>query len=327
MQERERVLNFLLRSPYSHANFEADSPVRQAAAARVSPALTPDRHHDRDATMTRTIPLSPPRVHRLPGMLVFGATDVGTVRSNNEDNLLIDEAMGLAMLADGMGGHAAGEVASAGVLTEMRAYLAQHAPALPAFFADGGPEADPDATWSDPAAGALRLLHGAVTHANARLYAHNCARGRTEGDGMGATLTGFWRASAVAPLVVFHVGDSRLYRLRGCVLEQLTRDQTLYQQALEAGMRDRLPARNVLLQAMGPAPAVTPELRSHQVVEGDVLMLCSDGLHGTVAHAEIEATLAHANSSTLGAICERLIAMAKESHSRDNITTVVALCV
>jgi serine/threonine protein phosphatase PrpC len=276
--------------------------------------------------MTTPIPLSPMRMHRLPAMLVFGATDVGTVRGSNEDNFLLDEALGLAMLADGMGGHAAGEVASAGVLNELRGYLAAHAPGLPAIAAEARLEADPDATWSDPAAGALRLLHAAVNHANASLYAQNSARNRADGGGMGTTLTGFWRASGAAPLIAFHVGDSRLYRLRGGVLEQLTRDQTLYQQALEAGMLEQLPARNLLLQAVGPSPAVTAEVRSHRVEPGDALMLCSDGLHGSVPHGDIESTLAQASEATLGRVCARLIEMAKAFGSRDNITVMVALC-
>lgn len=272
-----------------------------------------------------TIPLSPMRVHRLPGMTVFGATDTGTVRRSNEDNFLIDEVLGLAMLADGMGGHAAGEVASAGVLTALRAYLAEHAPGLPAGSLEAF-DVDPDATWSDPAAGAVRLLHAAVTHANASLYAQNGARNRADGGGMGTTLTGFWRAAAGAPLVVFHVGDSRLYRLREGVLEQLTRDQTLYQQALETGMLDKLPARNLLLQAVGPSATVAAEVRSHLVMPGDVLMLCSDGLHGSVPHADIEAELAFVTPENLDQVCARLVGMAKAYESRDNITVLVALC-
>lgn len=276
--------------------------------------------------MTMPIPLSPPRLHRLPGMLVAGATDIGPFRSSNEDNFLIDETLGLAMLADGMGGHAAGEVASAGVLTEVRAYLALHAPHLPAVDLDATVPADPDATWSDPAAAAVRLLHAAVSHANASLYERNCARKRGDGDGMGATLTGFWRAANSAPLVAFHVGDSRLYRLRDGVLEQLTRDQTLYQQALEAGMLDPLPPRNLLLQAVGPSRSVTPEVRSHLAVAGDVLMLCSDGLHGSVPHGDIEDALAAANEDSLDQVCARLIGMAVACGGRDNITVLVALC-
>lgn len=271
------------------------------------------------------IPLSPPRVHRLPAMLVFGATDVGTVRSTNEDNFLLDEKLGLAMLADGMGGHAAGEVASAGVLTEMLAYLALHAPNLPTMPSDAVLDADPDATWSNPAADAMRLLHAAVDHANVYLYEQNRAHNRAEGDGMGATLTGFWHESPAAPLVVFHVGDSRLYRLRAGVLEQLTRDQTLYQQALESGMLDQLPPRNMLLQAMGPSPSVTAEVRSYLAMPGDILMLCSDGLYGSVPHADIEDVLASVNEANLDQACTRLIEIAKVLGGRDNITVVVAM--
>lgn len=276
--------------------------------------------------MSSPIPLSPPRLHQLPSMLACGATDVGTVRKSNEDNYLLDEALGLAMLADGMGGHAAGEVASAGVLGAVRDYVTAHAPGLPAADAEARREADPDATWSDPAAGALRLLHAAVAHANASLYAQNCARNRADGGGMGTTLSGFWHASPAAPLVVFHVGDSRLYRLRGGVLAQLTRDQTLYQQALEAGMLDQLPPRNLLLQAVGPSSALTAEVRSHRTEPGDVLMLCSDGLHGSVPHADIESALALASRDNLDQVCARLIEMAKVYGSRDNITVLVALC-
>lgn len=274
--------------------------------------------------MTLPIPLSPPRLHRLHGALAFGATDIGPVRKGNEDNLLIDEALGLAVVADGMGGHAAGEVASAGVLTELRAFLAAQGPALPAAAA--ALAADPDATWDDPAAGAVRLVHAALAHANAAIHALNRAHNRGDGNGMGTTVTGFWQRSAEAPLVLFHVGDSRLYRLRAGLLEQLTRDQTMYQQALEAGMTENLPPRNFLLQAVGPAPAIAPEVRSQMAVAGDVLMLCSDGLHGSVPHGEIEAALMRARSDNLEQVGAELIEMAKRYGGRDNITVVLALC-
>lgn len=276
--------------------------------------------------MTMPIPLSPPGLHRLPGMLAFGATDIGPVREGNEDNFLLDEKLGLAMVADGMGGHAAGEVASASVLTELRAYLAAHDATLPAANTCAGPGDDPDATWSDPAAGAVTLLHAALTHTNASLYAQNQARNRVEGNGMGTTLSGFWRRGVKAPLVLFHVGDSRLYRLRMGVLEQLTRDQTMYQQALESGLFDRLPPRNMLLQAVGPSPSIAPEVRSHLVFPGDVLMLCSDGLHGSVPHGEIEAVMARAQTDNLDQLSAQLIAMAIRYGGRDNITIVLTLC-
>jgi serine/threonine protein phosphatase PrpC len=276
--------------------------------------------------MNASIPLSPQCEHRLPAVIVFGATDIGSVRSNNEDNFLLDESMGLAMLADGMGGHAAGEVASAEVLTAVRDYLKLHAPGLPPIDTDATLNPDSDITWPDPTAGAKLLLHEAVAHANARIYEENCARRCFDGSGMGTTLTGFWRPTSTAPLLAFHVGDSRLYRLRGGVLDQLTRDQTLYQQALETGMLENLPARNVLLQAVGPVPSVTAEVRSHPVLAGDILMLCSDGLHGSVAPGAIEQVLGQVRADSLGQECDQLIAMAKANGGRDNITVLLGLC-
>jgi protein phosphatase len=239
------------------------------------------------------------------------------------------------MVADGMGGHAAGEVASAGVLEAMRDFLREHGSArlarpddarLDAATREGALPPDPDATWSDPSIPAVGLLYDAIDYANHSLFAQNRANDRVEGGGMGTTLTGFWRARDEAPMIFFHVGDSRLYRQRGGLLEQLTRDQTMYQQALEAGMVENLPARNLLLQAVGPSPHVTPEVRSLQVKAGDVLMLCSDGLHGSVPHGEIEAELAMATEQTLEPACARLIALAKEYGGRDNITVMLMAC-
>jgi serine/threonine protein phosphatase PrpC len=266
--------------------------------------------------------LSHSGLHHLPIGLACGATDV-CLRDSNEDNFLIDEALGLAMVADGMGGHEAGEVASAGVLNALRDYLREHQPAWLAL-PDGAP--DPDATWSDPAVHAIGLLYDAIDFANHSLYAQNLARGRAEGGGMGTTLTGFWNAPGEAPLVYFHVGDSRLYRQRDGQLEQLTRDQTMYQQALEGGMIEHLPPRNLLLQAVGPSPVVMPEVHAQLVQAGDVLMLCSDGLHGSVPHGEIEAALAGVSEATLPSACAQLIAMAKDYGGRDNITVLLALC-
>lgn len=263
-------------------------------------------------------------IHRLPSALVHGATDIGPVRSTNEDNFMIDAALGLAMVADGMGGHDAGEVASAGVLAALRDYLAEHG--ADGALAGALPAPDPDATWSDPAIRAVALLHDAIAFANHSLYAQNLARGFADGGGMGTTLTGFWQSAAGAPLVYFHVGDSRLYRMRDGRMEQLTRDQTMYQQALDTGMVEHLPARNLLLQAMGPMPLVLPEVHSQLALAGDVLMLCSDGLHGSVPHGEIEAVMAGATGATLPQACARLIALAKEYGARDNITALMALC-
>ena len=266
------------------------------------------------------------RTRSLPSMLAAGATDIGPVRRENEDNFLLDETLGLAMVADGMGCRADGEVASTGALVALRDYLARHAGALRIPSGDATLRADPDAALPPPASDAVDLLHAAVAHANASLYQQNRARGRTDDDGTGTTLTGFWYPPGSVQLVMFHVGDSRLYRLRGAILEQLSRDQTLYRQALDSGMVDTLPARNVPMQAVGPAPSVDAEVRAHPVLPGDLLMLCSDGLHGSVPHAEIENAMRGSAAGKLDTACARLIELAYEYGGSDNITVVLAAC-
>ena len=272
--------------------------------------------------MSTWAPLSGTRLHHLSLGVTLGATDIGPVRDSNEDNFLIDETLGLAMVADGMGGHAAGEVASAGALRGLRDYLRQHTDVAMRHVGSD----DVDATCSDATMRAVGLLYDAIEATNHGLYAQNLANDHPEGGGMGTTLCGFWHPPGDAAVVLFNVGDSRLYRQRGGLLEQLTRDQTLYQQALEAGVMEHLPARNLLLQAVGPSPRVTPEVRSQLPQPGDVLMLCSDGLYGPVPHGEIQRVLANASAVTLDAACTQLITLAKQYGGRDNITVLLTWC-
>ena len=280
-------------------------------------------------------PLTPSRLHRLAFGSAFGMTDVGLVRTSNEDNFVIDEELGLVMVADGMGGHEAGEVASATALTAIRQYLQQTATQITyaradttaaqvgAFAHKVDGEADPDATWADETVPAVGTMFDAIEFANRQLYNENVAREMSEGAGMGTTLTGLWRATEAGPLVVFHVGDSRLYRSRGGAFTLLTKDQTLYQQAVDAGMIDDLPKRNMLLQAMGPSPTIKPEIKVHALEPGDLFLLCSDGMYGSVAHAEMADVVATALSAGLEAVCQRLIDIAKTDGGRDNITVLL----
>ncbi|MGY2291480.1 PP2C family protein-serine/threonine phosphatase [Pseudomonas sp. SDO528_S397] len=258
--------------------------------------------------------------HCLATALAHGLSDVGQVRESNEDNFLAAADLGLLAVADGMGGHEAGALASAETLIRLRDYLYANPLNLVT------PCNDPDATWSDPHMQAIGVLHNAIDHANRCIYDLNVARKMSEGSGMGTTLTGLWRPDEEGPLLVFHVGDSRLYRYRDGELALLTRDQTWYQQALEAGKVDRLPARNLLLQAIGPAPLVEPQIRALAVLPGDVLMLCSDGLHGCVPHQEMTAVLAATRRATLATACERLVDLTREYAGRDNVTVLLAWC-
>ena len=259
--------------------------------------------------------LSPSIEHQLALGPAFGMTDTGTVRPSNEDNFLIDPALGLLAVADGMGGHEAGEVASSDALIALAHYIGARAAA-------GHGAAMPMTPGDDP----MVTLYQAVEFANQRMYQTNVENRRGHGGGMGTTLTGIWQPMADGPALVFHVGDTRLYRLRAGSLVQLTRDQTMYQKAIESGARQNLPPRNLLLQALGPSCGIKPELQTRPVTPGDLYLLCSDGLHGAIADEQIAAVLGEAQEQDLGASCAQLIAMAKSNGSRDNITVVLFQC-
>lgn len=277
--------------------------------------------------------LSPSTPHRLAAGTAFGMTDTGTVRPSNEDNFLIDTALGLVAVADGMGGHESGEIASADALTSLVQFLHASTDAdgdgVPANFRPSpfDPDStDPDGMASEAALAAMVTLHDAVEFANQRMYQTNLANRRGDGGGMGTTLTGLWQPAPGSPLLVFHVGDSRLYRYRAGRLTQLTRDQTMYQEAIEAGATEHLPPRNLLLQALGPSCDTHPDLRIEAAEAGDLYLLCSDGLYGATADERIAAVLAGATMERLGECCKELIATALRDGSRDNVTAVLLQC-
>jgi len=271
--------------------------------------------------MSTSKQLTPSIYHRLAFGSAYGLTDVGLVRQSNEDNFLIDPLLRLVAVADGMGGHDGGEIAACLALETLRDALAVADPKK----SSPGDAFDPDATWQDEHMPAIVAVHEAVDAANARVYGANVQSGLGDGGGMGTTLTGFWQSLPDGPLVVFHVGDSRLYRYRDGELAVLTRDQTMYQQALEAGVSGDFPPRNLLLQAIGPTATVAPDVKACAPHPGDLYLLCSDGLYGNTPHAAIEQVLAGAHAQSLEDCCADLIALAKTHGSRDNITAVLAL--
>ena len=271
-------------------------------------------------------------------MQACGLSEAGDVRSHNEDRFVVDTALGLVAVADGMGGHMSGEIASTAALAALVGSLRQQPPACAASASDtasatasagaldttsdGESPSDPDATDVDQRWHSIAQLRRVVACVNTLLYQENCAHGHAEGNGMGSTLTGLRFLPGAGAVVSFHVGDSRLYRFRAGVLVQLTRDQTAYQLALESSAPGPLPPTNLLLQAIGPAPQVTPEFAYHQVLAGDLFLLCSDGLHGWVPHAQIDALLRR--DDALGAACAGLLALARQYASRDNVTALLA---
>ena len=237
-------------------------------------------------------------------------TDQGRVRGNNEDAYALDDVVGLAVLADGMGGYNAGEVASqmacASIQREMRRW----------FGADGsGSEISPQDI--------RRALARSVTQANAEVL--KAARGNSSYTGMGTTLVaGVFHAQE---LVLGHIGDSRCYRLRGNEFMQLTRDHSLLQEQIDAGLLTPEQAatatyRNLVTRALGVDAAVMLEVHEHQVEPEDLYLMCSDGLSDMLRDAEIARILASSTSLEAGA--KALIAQANERGGRDNITVVLA---
>lgn len=246
-------------------------------------------------------------------------SDVGRVRKENEDNYLIDPKLGLLAVADGMGGHVGGAQASKIALDTVQAFLRA---ALYGEKTELPPDRlpDPDATWPDKTLHLIALAWDAIEFANEQIYRQNLADGRAEARGMGTTLTGIWKADDESPMVLFHVGDSRLYRLHDGQLDRISRDHTLYQQALELGATDLMPAKNLLLQAVGPAAMVRPDIKVIEAQPGDLLLLCTDGLHGALPEQLMEHTIRTNRQQNCAELVLTLVTEANSCSGTDNIT-------
>jgi len=242
-----------------------------------------------------------------------GATNVGMVRTNNEDSYQIVAALNLFVLADGMGGEAHGEVASSlAVETVVKHCL------------DG--KKDPNTPLSGEAKPGLteksRRLASAVHLANQKVFAS--ATEHAEQRGMGATLTAAWIEDM--DLSVAHVGDSRLYLLRTGVLQQLTSDHSLVAEQVRRGILTASEAesstmQNVLLRALGTQPDVEVDIEQVGLFANDVLLLCSDGLTRMATEPEIAGALQSEPDPQKAA--EKLVRLANEGGGVDNVTAIV----
>jgi serine/threonine protein phosphatase PrpC len=253
------------------------------------------------------------------GLDVYGCTDVGRVRHNNEDALVIADLMGplathamrkpialevgargiLLAVSDGMGGAQAGEVASALALHSLRRGL-----------------------HDDAADSAEAALTASVDRANRRVWDATAVSGRT---GMGATLTVVLIHGRRA--YVAEVGDSRAYLLRGTQLARLTHDQSYAQLMLDAGALTRedvatFQYKNVVLQAIGTKPDVVVALNRFTLRQGDRILLCSDGLSGKVTDEELQAVIT--STPAVDAACTKLVDLANSRGGEDNITVILA---
>ena len=243
-----------------------------------------------------------------------GVTDVGRVRTNNEDCYKIVEPLNLYVLSDGMGGEAHGEIASAmAVETVVKHCL--DIEANPAAKVVGPVQPN----WS----ARTKRLSTAIHLANRNIF--KSAEENPDQHGMGATLTAVWIDGA--KLSIAHVGDSRAYLLRGGSLLQLTRDHSLVAEQVRRGILTSAEAeesdmQSVLLRALGAQAEIEVDVEEHTLFPRDVLLLCSDGLTRMVTDPEIAGTL-QAETNTVHA-AENLVALANERGGPDNITVVIA---
>jgi len=242
-----------------------------------------------------------------------GVTDLGRVRTNNEDCFRIVESLNLFVLADGMGGEAHGEVASAMAVETIVKHCTD-------AQGDSGTTqlglSEP--SWSEK----TRRLTNAVHLANKSIY--EAAEANPEQHGMGATLTAGWIDGS--KLSIAHVGDSRAYLLRSGNLQQLTSDHSLVAEQVRRGILTAAEAeesemQSVLLRALGALPDIEVDTDEHTLFAGDILMFCCDGLTRMVIEPEIAGTLQAEPDPTKAA--EKLIALANERGGVDNITVIV----
>lgn len=243
-----------------------------------------------------------------------GISDVGLQREHNEDSFAILGEQELYIVADGMGGHRAGDVASR---------LATQT--IVDFFKA---TASDDVTWPFHFDARLseeenRLLAG-IRLANQQIVAQS-ARSR-EHHGMGTTVVGALFSRSKRKMFIGHVGDSRAYRIRDGAIQQMTRDHSLVNDYLQAmpelteEQRSELP-KNVITRALGMQEQVAVDLQSDEVKPGDVYVLCSDGLSGMIEDPDILKIIEE--TPDLHEACRRLVSVANENGGEDNITAVV----
>jgi PPM family protein phosphatase len=240
-------------------------------------------------------------------------TDLGRVRKNNEDAFRIEPELDLYVLSDGMGGQAHGEVASAIAIETIVEHCRES-------------RNDPDITLFGSSRPDLcehtNRLMSAVRMANRKIF--DAATQNPAQDGMGATLVAAWLDDR--RMSVVHVGDSRAYLLRGGSLEQLTADHSLVAEHVRRGTMTRQEAetsqlQNILVRALGTQDQVEVDADEQMLLEGDTVLLCSDGLTHMVSDPEIASILS--TTEPAQAAADRLVELANENGGLDNVTVIV----
>lgn len=244
---------------------------------------------------------------------IISVTDPGRVRGHNEDCVESRPDIGVVVLADGMGGYNAGEVASGMATSLMASGFSQ------VWTKDRLGKLDRDSAIQL----SQQLLQEQVTAANAAIYA--AAQRDPHCAGMGTTLVACLFYDNF--LTVGHIGDSRLYRMRNDALEQVTRDHSLLQEQIDSGLITKEDARqshnkNLVTRALGIDPEVEAEIHTHDVAEGDIYLLCSDGLNDMIEDEEIQMTLI-ALRTNLDLTAQQLVQAANDAGGRDNVSVML----
>ena len=239
-------------------------------------------------------------------------TDIGRARRRNEDAVQVDGERGIAVVADGMGGHPAGDIASSVAAEEMVRKLA-------ALLEQVSHDKESAESLGARMADAVRDVESRVREASLA---------EPNREGMGTTVTALLVEPRSGRAVLAHVGDSRGYRLRDRTFDRLTHDHTWVQEQVDAGRLTPLQARrhpyaSTLTQAVGVDPPVHPDVLEFDAVPGDVFLLCSDGLSGMVSDELIEKLLRQHAPADLEAAAASLVDAANQQGGADNITVAI----
>lgn len=246
-------------------------------------------------------------------LLSYGKTDVGLVRDHNEDAIGCDENIGLAVLADGMGGHRGGEMASAITVSTILETVTEKLKKLKPG------EADEETGYSLESL----AVHEAVTLANKNVHDSSLANAQYRGMGTTVVVTLFYDNR----FTVAHVGDSRLYRLRDMELEQITRDHSLMQELIDRGFYTPEQARNSLnknlvTRAIGIDENVQIDVQEDIAMVDDIYLLCSDGVTDMIEDQLIKSTILDYENDLENAAAE-IIRLANEHGGKDNISALL----
>ncbi|HJV83976.1 MAG TPA: Stp1/IreP family PP2C-type Ser/Thr phosphatase [Noviherbaspirillum sp.] len=248
------------------------------------------------------------------GLEFAAKTDTGLVRAQNEDAIALSPDYGFAVLADGMGGYNAGEVASGIAIATVRQSMEEGLDELQGH--QGG-------LLTNRPKQIQQLMIDSIRRANAAIF--DAAKAEPACQGMGTTVVA--ALFHHDRLMLAHVGDSRAYRFRPGELLQLTRDHSLLQEQIDAGLISPEWARfsqnkNLVTRAVGVGPEVEVEIHEHLVEAGDVYLLCSDGLSDMLLPEEIEDLLANQQTS-LEQVCDALVQRANANGGHDNISAIL----